>query len=366
MAYHVTVKCALNSVYISDEDGLRVMGQSPYGRHGIQEWQFANKYQQKAIFTDEIAIQVHTQYATRLGGTSYTVPVPNLYICDYYDPNSGNFHVIGAAANNIITGSSIDLNVAPYMKGRQFITGNDYVNPYSGDVTPLNSSMWVFDFTTLGISTKGTYYLLLDNISYNDPYPTEEHQYLFSEPIYMTDTLANLPTHTLLLQSTYNTNVSGSKNVLVSGWLTSPTEPYSPVFGLRFEGFIVDFDLKAINIGYMKQSYDQSQIFTEQKRMKTLKVGELSTGIPPYLLEMITSGLISDMWAIDDYSYILFNPSAQTSLSDLWKTRRSDVWTLVYAATAIMERYEAQGAIVTPTPIFYERIFTGEFGDEFA
>jgi hypothetical protein len=100
--------------------------------------------------------------------------------------------------------------------------------------------------------------------------------------------------------------------------------------------------------------------------MKTLKVGELSTGIPPYLLEMVTTAILSDIWVVDEYSYICFNASSQNTLGDMWKTTRNDNWTLLYANTPIMERYQAQGAIVSPTPVMFGRIFTGEFDATFA
>jgi len=371
MATFINVKCAENTLYISDQEGLAVLGQSPYGVSGIQSWQFPAKYYQKLLFSDNIVIQMHTQYAISDSGVSRLCPPPLMYLCDYYDPNTGAYHVIGAATNNTTVGSSIDLNVAPYFKGSQLISGNDYTNPYTGSVDPLASYMWSFNFEDLSLDSPANegaiFYVLFVNRSY-ETYPTVAYQYLFSEPFMVRESkLSYSPT--LYLESGYNANVGGDKNIVITGWYDDyPTNSssYSPVFTKRFEGYIIDFDPKAVNVGYLQQMYDQQQVFTQQKRMKILKVGELSLGIPPYLLEMITTSILSDMWIIDRYSYICFNPSSQTTLSDIWKTRRDDNRTLLYANTPIMERYSAQAAIVSPTPDMFGRIFTGEFSDEFA
>lgn len=371
MPTFINVKCAENTLYISDQEGLPVLGQSPYGVHGIQRWQFPAKYYQKLLFSDNIVIQMHTQYAVSLSGTSYVCPAPKLYLCDYYDPNTGSFHVVGATVNNTTSGSSINLNAAPYLKGAQLILGNDYIDPYSGSVDPLKSYMWAFNFEDLSLDTPGNegavFYLLFDNISY-ETYPTEVHQYLFSEPFMVRESKLNY-SPTLYIESGYNANVSSDKNVVITNWYNdypTNTEVYSPVFTKRVEGYIIDFDPKAVNVGYLQQMYDQQQVFTQQKRMKILKVGELSLGIPPYLLEMVTTAILSDMWTVDRYSYICFNPSSQNTLSDMWKTQRDDNRTLLFANTPIMERYSAQGAIVSPTPNMFGRIFTGEFDDVFA
>lgn len=371
MSTFINVKCAENTLYISDQEGLPVLGQSPYGVHGIQSWQYPAKYYQKLLFSDNIVIQMHTQFAISYDGSSYVCDPPRLYLCDYYDPNTGNYHVVGAATNNTTSGSSINLNTAPYLKGEQLISGNFFSNPYTLAVTPLASYMWAFNFEDLSLDTPGNdgaiFYLLFDNSSFETP-PTVVHQYLFSEPFMVRESkLSYSPT--LYLESGYNANVGGDKNIVITGWYDdypTNTEVYSPVFTKRFEGYIIDFDPKAVNVGYLQQMYDQQQVFTQQKRMKILKVGELSIGIPPYLLEMITTSILSDMWVIDRYSYICFNPSSQNTLSDIWKTKRDDNRTLLYANTPIMERYSAQAAIVSPTPDMFGRIFTGEFSDEFA
>jgi hypothetical protein len=339
------------------------LGQTPYGTSGIQNWQYPNRYYQKVCFDDDIAIQMHTQHAVSIAATSYVCPPPEMFLCDRYDPNTGTFHVIGAAADNTTSGSSVNLNVAPYLKGRQMITDNFFANPFTGASDQLNTSLWSFNFTDLGVITGGIYYILFVNYSY-ETYPTVVSQYLFSEPLSVLLHHRN----TLYFETSYNAN-NARKNVVVSGWYDDyPTNSisYSPVFPLRCEGYILDQDPKAINIGYLQQLYDQNQIFTEQKRMKVLKVGELSTGIPQYMLEMVTAAILSDLWTIDGYSYICFNPSPQTSLSDMWKSKRDDNWTLLFASTPIMERFEAQGAILSPDTDVFGRIFTGEFSDEFA
>ena len=142
-----TVLPANNSIYISDPNGLAVLGQSPYGVHGIQDWMTPTPYQQKYLFTDELAIQVHTQF------DATNPSEPQLYICDYYNPKTGDYKLIGASIYNTLSGSSVNLNIKPYLKGWQNIANNNYVAPFTGVVTPLLTSMWAFSFSDIGIST---------------------------------------------------------------------------------------------------------------------------------------------------------------------------------------------------------------------
>ena len=85
--------------------------------------------------------------------------------------------------------------------------------------------------------------------------------------------------------------------------------------------------------------------------MKSLQIGELSIGIPPHILEGITAHVLADTYYINGYPYINLNTSSSTQLGDLWKSRRpNDAYPLLYATTTIMEKYQGQGAIVTPPP----------------
>lgn len=352
-----TILPANNSVYISDPNGLAVLGQSPYGVHGIQDWMSQTPYQQKYLFTDELAIQVHTQF------DATNPSEPNLFICDYYNPNTGDYRLIGASAYNTLIGSSINLNIKPYLKGYQNIANNNYQAPFTGAIVPLLTSMWAFSFSDLGINTRGTYYLLLVN---NSTVPTSQ-TFLFSEPVYITDSLPN----TLLFQSQYNTNKGDNINTVVTGWWndwTINTQTYTPLFLLRCEGYIIDLDPKVVMAGYLQQLWQQVQTFAKQVRMKTLKVGELSNGIPPYMLEMVTAQILSDTYWIGQYSYIGYNTSNSTGLMDMWKSKRpNDAYPLLYANTVLMERYQSQGAIVTPPPPIPMRYFAPTyFSDGFA
>ena len=353
MGQPITLLPAINSVYISDPNGLPVLGQSPYGVYGIQDWMYATPYSSKALFTDELNIQVHTQFDSILPS------FPELFICDFYDTETGDFHVIGASGYNVLTGSSVNLNIAPYLKGYQNIAGNVYENPFDSTVTPLLTTMWAFSFEDLSIADKGVYYLLLVN---NSTTPTAV-TYLFSEPINVSDSWPD----TILFQSQFNTNKSDNINVIVSGWWddwTTNAVPYTPVFLLRCEGYIIDLDPKVVNVGYLQQQWQQQQTFARQARMKTLKLGEISTGIPPHMLEAATAQILADTFNANSYSYIVFNTSNSTQLSDMWKSKRYDAYPLLWANTVLMQRYDAQGAIITPPPT-YSRIFSGAFSGAF-
>jgi hypothetical protein len=343
----ITLPYPGNSIYIADPNGLPVLGQSPYGVYGIQPWMAQTSYQSKYTFTDQLLFLIHNQLNEDIPSGAA------LYLLDQYDPNTGNFHAYGASGYNTVSGS-IDLNTAPYLKGYQAITGNNYVDPFTFAITPLITTMFSFSFSDLGISREGTYYLMVENAFET---PSTQYQYTFSEPFLIKAAHRD----TLLFQSTFNTNKSDNWNVVVTGWYNdypTNTQTYTSIFLLRAEGYVIDFDPKSVQVSYLQQSYQALQTYSKMVRMKTLKVGELSTGIPPHMMEAISYQILSDTYWINGYSYINFNTSNSTALTDLWKSRRpNDAYPLLYASTMVMERFQSQGAIVTPPP----PIPTGEY-----
>jgi hypothetical protein len=363
MALPITLLPAINSIYISDPNGLKVLGQSPYGAYGIQPWMYAAKYQSKFQFSDSINITAHIQDGIIDGRTSFA----KLYLCDFYDPNSGDYRVYGATAYNTTVGSSIDLNVAPYLKGAQELMS--YTDPFTQVVTPLKSYMWAFSFDDLSIADSGTYYLLLVNsIPIDDVGHTYGKTLLFSEPMFMRETHPN----TLLFQSTFNTNKADNWNIIVTGWFNDygagNSQTYSPVFLNRVDGWVIDDDPSSVLVGYSQQLWEQVQTFSKLVRMKSLAIGELSTGIPPHMLEGITAQILADTFWINQYSYILPNSSNSTQLQKIWKSRRPNAaYPLFYAGTPLMERFQAQGAIITPPPPIPTHYFSpADFSDGFA
>lgn len=349
---------ASNSVYISDPTGLPVLGQSPFGVYGIQNWMYPAKYQSKVTFDDKMNFIAHVQ-GDVIGEQNSDA---KMYLCDYYDPNTGTYKVIGSSIYNTTAGSSVDLNSAPYFKGKQQLVGNSYLNPLSADNgTPLKTFMWAFSFTDLSLSTSGTYYLLVMNKLHLDEPNTDTYTPYFSEPMMVQ---AAWP-KTLLFQSTFNTNKSDNWNIVVTGWWNdynpstrTGTQTYTPIFQNRCEGYVIDYDPKAVQVSYLQQSYQALQTFGKWVRMKTLKIGELETGIPPHILEAISAQILADTYYINGYPYINFNTSNSTQLGDMWKSRRpNDAYPLLYASTMIMEKYQGQAAIVTPPPPIPTRYF---------
>ena len=342
MSVNIAIFPKCNSVSMTPATpNFNVLGQAPYA-DTIQDWQYPLPYTQKINFDDTITVQVHT---TDNAGF-LPVVYPMLYVCDYQ--------------KNVII--SIDLNIAPFLKGVQHIPFNIYTEPATGATYPLITTMWSFKFSDLDFSGDygGVYYLKMISQDYLDP---TAFTTFFSEPMFV-DTSHQF---TKQFQFSYNTNNS-LKNIVVSGWFDdypTNTQQYSPIFTQRAEAYINMFSPKVINIGYLQQQYQQKQIKAQQVRSWKLKVGEISLGIPYYMLEMLTEALLADTVTIDGYAYILYNPTGQSSLADLWKIRDADVVPLVFGECALMERYNSQSAIVTPTPSPYGRIFTSEFDTTF-
>ena len=340
----VLIQAISNSLYFYPEvpSGLNVLGQASYGEQ-LMDWQPRLPYNQKALFTDNISLQFHCGYSSSLATTLSAA----VYITDYL--------------GNVIAG--VDLNTAPYLKGVQTISGNTFTFPNGGVNVPLKSYQWAFTFGDFPseIPDGGDYYVKLV-VSLTDIHGTTTSEY-FSEVIRLTDSHPD----TKLFQYLYNTNIA-SKNIVNSGWFNDyPTnsQPYTLSFSLRSEAYINLFSPKVINVGYSQQNYQQVQIKTRQVTTYTLKVGEISIGIPYYMLQKLTEALLADTLYIDNFAYIVYNPQGQTSLSDMWKIKDSDISPLVFAQTAIMLVSESQNALVSPTPPRYGRIFTDEFDDTF-
>lgn len=336
-AQRVTILPLSNSVKISrDRDvplGLNILGQAVYGLT-IQDWQPVQKYYQKIGIDDTITIMVHVQ-----GGSSVT----ELYFCDKYQ------QVI----------STINLNVAPHFKGGQALSGNTWTNTSNGTVVPLNSYLYSFSPSAFPEIVDGEfYYLKLNNVMTG-----EDTVSLYSEPMY----IASDHPDTMLFQFNYNTNVA-RKNVIMSGWhndFPDNSDPFSPVFSQRCEATISKFIPKVVNVGYEKQNYEQEQIKTDQISTFTLNLGEVSQGIPLYMLQMVTEAVIADRLTINNFSYIIYNPQSQSAPSDLWKVRGGEVAPLLFASTNIVLVSEAQNAIANPGDNPFARIFTSEFGSAF-
>jgi len=336
-AQRITIFPLSNSVKISrDRDvpkGLQILGQAVYGLT-IQDWQPAQQYYQKIGLNDTITIMVHVQ-----GGSS----IAKLYLCDKYQQEI----------------STIDLNVAPYFKGGQSLAGNTWTAVSTGTSYPLNSYLFSFTPSAFTDIVDGEfYYIRCDN-----EMTGEDTLSYWSEPL----NIATDHPDTMLFTFTYNSNVA-RKNIIIGGWYNDfpfNSDPYSAVFYQRCEALVSVFVPKVINVGYVKQSYSQVQIKTDQVSTFTLKVGEVSIGIPYYMLQMITEALLADKLTIDDFPYIVFNPQSQTSLSDLWKIKDSEIAPLIFASTTIALVSESQNAIANPGDNPFARIFTSEFSSAF-
>lgn len=346
--YRVTLFSRSSSIAFSPAipTGLNVVGQASYSQVNAsrRSWQNGTPYSQKALFTDNILIQVHTQLYTGASGN-----YPKLYLCDGY--------------GSVISG--IDLNSAPYLKSVQHVPGNSYVDPFTGVSVPLNTTTWVFNFADFPMQIPQTgykyYFLRMDNvISSGDPTISN-----YSEPILVS---ANHDT-TMLFQFNYNTNIA-KKNIIVSGLYDDfPTNSvtYTPTFALRCEGYIKDMASKVINIGYAQQGWEQRQIMTDQKIMFELRAGEGRLGIPYYMLRKLTEAVLSDFWAVINngdtaaYSYIVFNNGSSTALTDLWKIKESEGLPLIFANCILQERDESQQALVSPPTDYFARIHDGTY-----
>lgn len=346
----------VNTFYFSDAtNNIGILDHSDY-RGQILGWQYKSFYTAKATTTDPITIMAHTQF---LG----TEASPTLHICDR------NLKEITAITSDL---NAISLPTGSYFKGSQNISGFSWTDPFTGTVIPLLSTLWNFSFANFSsYLTPNTplsyYYLRLDTFDTSGNLKS-----YYSEPIWLCDNLPN----TLLFQCYYQANKALDTNVITAGWSTnlgSPPigQPYTPSFCIRCEGYILPLDNKAVNVGYLQQLYEQQQVFTQKTHYRTLQLGEISRGIPDYMLQKMTELLLSDNWSAgadinSQYSYILYNASSQTTPGDIWKSKRDNNRPLLYASTVISPRYLAQRAMVDPTPGVPHRFHSDRFSGRFS
>lgn len=320
-----------NSVSMTPDDpDYFILGQAPYGQT-IQEWQGVVGYAQKVLFTDSLTIMVHTPTRFNTGTSEVVSGDCSLYICDKY--------------KNVIA----DLNSAPYYKGKQTIAGNTLTVPGELFALALKTFCWNFTFASQSISTNDFYYLKMTNVGDPGNASTTTRTY-YSEPMQLNTAWRN----TRRIEYSYNSNIA-SKGIINSGWFDNyPTNSinYNLKFSFRCEMYINQFVPKVINIGYQQQSYDPLQIKTQQKSVFALKAGEISQGIPYYMLRALTEALLADNVAITT-AYLSDNPMAfkiftqsQPSLSDMWKIRDSDNSPLIYANCNITLVGDYENALV--------------------
>jgi hypothetical protein len=341
-----------NSVSITPaEPNYETLGQANYATT-IQGWQAVLPYCQKLLFSDEIVIQAHI-CNSGYSDTITTATDAKIYICDY------NKKVI----------AGIDVNTTPSFKGAQSMPNNTYTDPYSLTTYSLTSFLWAFKFSDFEgyINDGGVYYVRFDNQVTNGLFPTPTVLHTttyYSEPIYVD----NVHRDTLQFKFYYDAN-DFDKNIIISGWFNdygTNSVPYNPIFLQRMEGYIVTPTAKLVNIGYLQQAYQQVQVQTKQIRSWMLKLGEISLGIPYYMVEMATEATAADSLLINDYPYIRFNTSNSSTPADAWKIRRVDASPLVYAECELLDKYNSSRAIVGPPPQPYTRIFNSVFDSTFA
>lgn len=349
MADRILVSGWYNSCWFTEaiNNRLNVITQSDF-QHQILPFQQRVNYFQKSITSDLISLQFHIN-------NGYTAL---LYVTDIRQK------VVAA----------IDLNAAPTVKGVQVITGNDYIDPFTSVVTPLRTWQWAFnwvDFIADLVPDKpdSIYYIKL---VVNDGSTDKEY---YSEPILLRTSVLDYwdweigIRNTIYIEAQYNSNRAQNTNVVVGGWFSDfGAGPVPWVFqtAQRVEGYVLPMDMKAVNLGYLQQNYNQLFISGQQVPMRVLKIGELSTGIPDYLLQMVTELLLADTFFINGTWYKISGGSSQAAPADMWKSKRDDNYPLLYANTVITLGDIRQQAMKTPPLLLPDRVFTGEFDDTFS
>ena len=349
----------INTFYFSEavNNGLNVLGQGDY-QSQILQWQNRPQYLQKCLMDDTVTLQFH--FFDSVGPT-----LPILHLCDRWQ--------------NVITAADATLAAAPILKGLQSISGNTYTA--DGATYNLASIMWSFKFSGLSSwvtpDTPTDFYYIKLNVNAKE---------YFSEPIRIRtakfDNYGNnvaFP-NTLLFNSTYAANRAGNTKVVVSGWFNNyPTNsvPFNPNFYTRVEGSIMQDDPNLIAFEYLIQNYDANFISGQQIERQILMLGIASTGVPNYMLKMITEFMMADKTSVTMgafnrfgtplyYQYKIYNPNTGTTPATVWKVQREEGYPLLTATLPLTLGSSNQNAIVDPVPVPSSHIFTSVFTDVFS
>lgn len=325
MADFVTLFCKQNSIKFfdinSEPNSVNNFGQFQWGyENSLMDWQTEKPYQQKATFEDTQTLEIHIQ------DNGLGVFAPELYLYDIND------EVVAY------------LSVPPYLKGVQQNTNNKYtpiVDGVAGTPIQLNSALFQFQFQQFltAATDSGIYYLKLINIG---AFGLAQREYK-SEPIMVYDHHPN----TVVIKAKNNTN-RASQNTLVDNWTDLTDVPY---FYMRVEGMINQYKPKGTYIGFLQQAYEAVQLNAQNYRTYIFKLGDISMGIPAYVLEAVSELLIMDYFEIDGKPLIYDLDGTDSAPKISWKVTDPEASQLQWAEWGVRDRYNSQNAYYEQVPL---------------
>lgn len=342
----VIFPCSVNSVpfYPSVSNRRSVDAYENYGQASYFDsliyWQTKLPYAYNALMQDRMTFQFKTQ-------TNGTI---TLKICESKIGANG-LPTCGNALFNIVAGVSPVLGywgfqIAPY---------DIYTDPITNYSQPLTTLMWTFALNDF-LTDSGLYFLQLENNMGGNILT------FTSEPIlvYGDDAVKYCP-NTLLFEAKSNTNKS---DYIIDGWFYTVDQKY-PVFRTRVLGDILEFGMKGVHLGFLRDNFNQVATYDQSWNTWVLNVGSNRNGIPPASLEIAAKIMELDIVSINNnyYTYDL-GESSSDSPTSIWKIKSSRVKGLLHATLPVRNKFSNQ--LFAESISEFDRIFTEEFSDEFS
>ena len=277
-----------------------------YDQHTLPS-QMHYPYQQKARFNDQITLMFHTQYEEGAGSFK-----PYLEILDYND--------------NVVLNITSD---PMYYKGQVINPYMTYQPPASTTSYPLKSDLFSFkfgQFLDVTNANTGIYRVKVVNTHSSLPYET-----WMSEPILLFDNVQR----TILVEANNNSN----KDLwIIDGW----DGGYIPTASIRLEGDYRSLQNQAYVKSYRKQNFLLNQTVAYTWRQFELHLGDMSEGLPEYMLETVSNLLLMDNMRIENKYFMLKKEGDEGNILNVKDPKTVPLLT----ATAIIEeKYAYQNAI---------------------
>jgi hypothetical protein len=306
--FRFTMAAGYNTPY-SEISGFYQFDQRPLPS-STMDWQMPKTYHQKKAFTDKCTIIVNTR---AIGP----------------EPIYPDLVLVGPSA-------SYSISATTFGNGAQRISGNTLTDYNTGISYPADTFQWQF-YPNEVTSEAGCYYL--EMIVYGNAEKTVSRTF-YSDPILINDVFPNC----VLIESKYTVNRQ-SEGVVVSGW----NDGLAPTFQHRVEGFPLQYKPKANYISYLQQDYLNKQLNVNSWRTFVFKLGEISSGVPAYLVEKVSKAFETDFFKIDGKPFVL-DVDNSTGLQSLWENTDPEASNLMWSVANIRERYSNQSTYISETP----------------
>ena len=374
----MTFPCSVNSIpfhpAINPRRSLDAMNN--YGTtnyiDSLLTWQTKLPYLNKRLFNDYITLQFKTQMnsamdiyhspvlytnfaklnlcKSKIGDKGY--PVPDNIISTYTTALNG-------------TSLSSSITKAP-LSGTNFLWGvqranyDNYNNPIDSTQTPLVSYMYQFTASALGLNLltdSGIYFLRFDNYDVDGGIQT-----WYSEPIlfYGNDALQTFPL-TLEFECANSIN---KNDIIIDNWFNN-TLHAQVVNTIRVEGTILELEFKGIYLGYLQQDWLASNTYTKSWKTWNLGIGNITSGVPSTMFEIITKIMEMDYVLINNnyYVYDVASGGSQSPTS-AWKVDKNRVKGLYRGSLPI--RFMFDNEFYQGSPIALPHIFDSTFDGVFS